>query len=296
MRGGWALAVAVALGSQAACGESYELWEGDDFELEASTRRGLVLEVEDPEIELRLGGRLHWDAAWFDDDLDPIDDDTTLRRARVYLEGDLFDDWSFKIEREFAGPGDAWKNFWIGYQPTEHLAFRAGNFIAPFGLEEVASSNYSTFLERALPSAFAPSYQTGLGVRSWGRLGSRRNFNRWTWAAAPYFEPMGDTDDDPHGTEHWGVASRATFAPLAKKRRLVHLGAAIDYRNVGERERVRDLVPPGGCTGAGPVQHRQPAGRGRGLLSRRRGRGGARLLLRAGRVHVVEAQALGSGR
>jgi phosphate-selective porin OprO/OprP len=144
----------------------------------------------------------------------------------------MFDDWSFKIEREFAGSGDTWKNLWIGYQPTEHLALRAGNFIAPFGLEEVASSNYSTFLERALPSALTPSYQTGLGVRSWGRLGSRRNFNRWTWAAAPYFEPMGDTDDDPHGTEHWGVASRATFAPLAKKRRLVHLGAAIDYRNV----------------------------------------------------------------
>ena len=230
VRGWGALAVAIALGSHAARGESYDLLRGDDYEFEASTRRGLRLSLEDPEIDLRMGGRFHWDAAWFDADRTPIEDDTEVRRARLYLEGELFDSWSFKVEREFAGAGDNWKNLWVGYRPTEDLAFRAGNFVAPFGLEEVASSNHSTFLERALPSAFAPSYQTGLGVRSDGRLGRTRG--SWTWAAAGYVEPLGDAEDDRHGTEHWGVASRATFAPLARKRRLVHLGAAVDYRNV----------------------------------------------------------------
>jgi phosphate-selective porin OprO/OprP len=237
VRGGRALAVAVLLGSQPASGESYDLLRGDAYELDASTVRGLRLELEDPEIDLRLGGRFHWDAAWFDDDRASIDDDTEVRRGRLYLEGRLLDSWSFKIEREFAGSRDGWRNLWIGWAPTRNLGFRAGNFVAPFGLEEVSSSNHSTFLERALPSTFAPSYQTGLAVRTRGRLGDDRDSRPWTWTAAGYIEPLGDVEEDRHGTEHWGFASRATFAPLDQKRRLVHLGIAADYRNVEDDTR-----------------------------------------------------------
>ena len=237
MRAGWVLAVALFVGSEPASGESYDLLRGDDYELDASTRRGLRLELDDPEIELRVGGKFAWDAAWFDADGTPIRDDTEVRRARVYLAGDLLDDWSFKIEREFAADRDGWRNLWLGYQPTQNLALRAGNFVAPFGLEEVSSSNYATFLERALPSAFAPSYQTGLGIRTRGRLGRDREENRWTWATAGYFESLGDPEEDPHQSEHWGVASRVTFAPLAEKRRLVHLGLAVDYQSMEDSSR-----------------------------------------------------------
>ncbi len=237
VRAGCVLAVAVVLGSQAASGESYDLLRGDDYELDASTRRGLRLKLDDPEIDLRLGGQLQWDAAWFDEGRTPIDDDTEVRRGRLYLKGDLLDSWSFKIEREFAADRDGWRNLWLGYEPTRNLALRIGNFVAPFGLEEVSSSSNLTFLERALPSAIAPSYQTGLGIRTRGHLGRDEGSNYWTWAAAGYFEPLGDQVQDRHGTEHWGIASRATFAPLAEKRRLVHLGVALDYRDVDGRSR-----------------------------------------------------------
>jgi phosphate-selective porin OprO/OprP len=233
VRSRWVLAVAVlVMGSEAASGESYDLLRGDDYELDASTRRGLRFEVDEPEIDLRLGGQLAWDAAWFAADGTPMSADNEIRRGRVYLEGDLLDDWSFKIEREFAPDREGWRNLWLGYEPTSKLAFRAGNFVAPFGLEEVSSSRHSTFLERALPSAFAPSYQTGLGIRIGGRLGRDREENRWTWATAGYVEPLGDSEEDPHQSDHWGVASRVTFAPLAEKRRLVHLGLAVDYQRM----------------------------------------------------------------
>ncbi len=237
MRGAWALAVTVVLGVQSASGESYDLLKADGVEVDASTRRGLRVELEDPEISLRLGGRLHWDAAWFDADRTPIDDDTEVRRARLYLTGDLFDSWSFMIERDFAQDRDGWRNLWIGYQATPNLSFRAGNFVAPFGLEEVSSSNHATFLERALPSAIAPSYQTGLGIRTRGHLGREPGSEGWTWAAAGYFEPLGDPEEDRHRTEHWGVASRATVTPLADEQRLVHLGLASDYRHVEDDTR-----------------------------------------------------------
>ena len=228
VRRGWVLAVAVVVGSQAASGESYEVVRGDDYELAASTRSGLRLEVDDPELELRLGGQFNWDAAWFAADGTPIPADNEIRRARIYLEGDLLDDWSFKIEREFAPGREGWRNLWIGYQPTRSLVFRAGNFVTPFGLEEVSSSSQSTFLERALPSAIAPSYQTGLGIRTRGRFG-REGPDRWTWVTAGYVESLGKPEEDPHQSEHWGVASRFTFTPLAERRRLVHLGVSVDY-------------------------------------------------------------------
>ena len=73
VRSGWALAVAVlVVGTEPASGESYDLLRGDDYELDASTRRGLRLELDEPEIDLRLGGQFAWDAAWFDADRSTI--------------------------------------------------------------------------------------------------------------------------------------------------------------------------------------------------------------------------------
>jgi len=234
-----------------AAAKQVNLYRDDDVRLDASSRRGLRFRVEDPQVELRLGGRLHVDALIADDDATSINDDIDVRRGRLYLAGSFLDDFSFKVEREFAGDQSGWRNVWFGYAPAEGVKFKAGNFVAPFGLEDVSSSNYSTFLERSISGAIAPSFQTGVGVQTNGSFDAGWGRSRWTWAAAPYVEPFDDKELDRHKSNHWGVATRMTFAPLAEKRRLVHLGGSFEYRDVsgGSRFRYRTRTE----TGIGPA-------------------------------------------
>lgn len=249
------LAVAIAAGSAPARAEIYDLWKTEDLELDFSPYRGFELELYEPRVELRLGGRLHLDAAIFDDDRTDIDDDTEVRRGRVYLRGELFDDWSFKTEYEFAADRSGWRNLWLRYRLPRFAgvrsSVRAGNSVAPFGLEDIAASNHSTFLERALPSALAPSYQTGVRYNARGRLGDDGRYNRWTWAVSSGIEPLGVQEDDRHKSEHLGVTSRLSFAPIAKKRRIVHLAASIDWRDLDGDSRYRVRGKPEGSLAPG---------------------------------------------
>jgi phosphate-selective porin OprO/OprP len=119
-----------------------------------------------------------------------------------------------------------------------------GNFVAPFGLENIAASNHSTFMERAASSTLGPSFQSGVMLRARGRFGKRRSRNRWTASAAFTTEPFGQTSYDRHRSEHLGFVGRLTWAPIASKRRVVHLGTAFEYRDVRGRERFRVSSKP----------------------------------------------------
>jgi phosphate-selective porin OprO/OprP len=229
----------IATCASSAEAKQWNLHRDDNTRFDVSTRRGIRFRVKEPQLELRLGGRLHLDGVHFDDDATSNDDEIDLRRGRVYLAGRAFEDWSFKVERELTADRSGWRNVWLQYRPDSDVRVRGGNFVAPFGLEDSGSSNYLTFLERALPSALAPAFQTGVGAGVRGGWDHEWGATRWTWAAAPYVEPLDDKELDRHKSNHWGVASRFTLAPLAEKRRLVHLGAAVEYRDVSGGSRFR---------------------------------------------------------
>lgn len=201
-------------------------------------RRGLELELEAIPLELRLGGRLHLDAGDVDEDRTSGSDEFEVRRGRVYLSGKAFEDWRFKVEYDFASSGtfasgqSGWKNVWLQYDLGKATSIRAGNFVAPFGLEDVAASNHATFMERALSAAIAPSFQTGVGIRTRGRVKHRFGSARWTASAGGFIEPFADSGDDRHRSKHYGFSSRVTLAPLSAPRRLVHLGASFEYRDL----------------------------------------------------------------
>ncbi|HPG23992.1 MAG TPA: porin [Myxococcota bacterium] len=216
-----------------AVARTFDIVENDDVDFDFSTRRGLRLRFREPDLSFRVGGRLHLDGLVAGEDEVPIDSpDGDLRRARLYLAGEALDLVRFKVDREFAPDRKGWRNVWIGFRLPKRTQIKVGNFVAPFGLEDPAASNYSTFLERAVSSAIAPSFQTGVLVHSSGRFGRSRSRQRWTAAAAFTSEPLGQASDDRHGTEHLGFASRVTWAPLAKKRRVVHFGASFEYRDL----------------------------------------------------------------
>lgn len=196
-----------------------------DFSLD----RGLRLRFPDADTTIHLGGRLHLDYGFFDDDLTSIDDDFDVRRGRPELEVEVGDDWKLKVEYDFAAKSRGWRAAWISWDGIPHTKLRVGNQTMPFGLEEQESSNYLPFAERSLLSALTPAYGTGLSAHTRWRLG---RFSRATVSAGVYTDPFLDRDYDRHKSEHVGVAGRATVAPLARRRRVIQLGGSFDWREV----------------------------------------------------------------
>ena len=195
-----------------------------------SAEDGLVFRFREIDTRIHLGGRLHLDYAFFDDDVTPIDDDFDVRRGRPMIEAWFGDDWKMKFEYELGVDSEGVRAAWVQWDGIDNLRVRAGNQMVPFGLEEMESSNDLVFNERSIASALAPSYGTGAVVTGSGRLFER---SRFTLAAGVYTQPFGDVDYDRHLSDHVSFATRGTFAPIARKRRVLHFGTSVDYRSVG---------------------------------------------------------------
>ena len=176
----------------------------------------------DEAFSLRIGGRLHADAAWFrNDDNDVLNkdsQDSEFRRARLFVSGKALDDWRYRFEYDFAANHDfKIKSAWVGYNGFKPFTIRAGNILEPFSLEALTSSNNITFMERALPKAFSPDYKVGALVNTYGE--------NWSAAAGLFDGNIRNGSNDG-----WGAAARVTAAPIRSKHRLLHLGAAVEYR------------------------------------------------------------------
>lgn len=190
----------------------------------------LKLQTAAGDFEFEVGGRLQADAAWFDDDVAELGDGTEIRRARLHVAGKAWNDWNFKTEVDFAEDKVSIKDAWIEYSGLKQftggipLDVKFGNFKEPFSLEELTSSRFITFMERAMINeAFVPSRNLGLQLMSHG------NVLQGGWTAAGGWFGKG-IDDSKTGDESYGVAGRLTFAPIATKTEALHFGGAIEHR------------------------------------------------------------------
>jgi len=186
--------------------------------------------------KLHFGGRIQADAAFYKDDpgLD-MGDGAEFRRARLFAKGQ-FGDFKYKAQYDFAGNGVAIKDLYIKYTGLP-VHIQVGNFKEPFSLEELTSSKYITFMERATPNAFAPSRNIGAALSGHG--------DSWSAAAGVFTNgAAGNSSID----SKFDVTGRLTFAPIHEKTRVLHLGAAINYglpnsnRTVQFRERPESHV------------------------------------------------------
>ena len=113
-----------------------------------------VLTIEGPETTIKIGGRTMIDFGFFSgDDFEaatgiPLDDGAEFRRARLYVMGTIHGNIDFKAQYEFATSiGDTtFADVYIGFQDLYGL--KVGHFKEPFGLEQLTSSRYITFMER----------------------------------------------------------------------------------------------------------------------------------------------------
>jgi phosphate-selective porin OprO/OprP len=181
------------------------------------------LEVQSGEdFYVALGGRMHIDAAWYDDDDVDMGNGAELRRLRAEIEGTVWRDFDFKAGIDFAGDDVSVKSVYLTWTGLEFMELNVGRFKEPFGLEELGSSNDTLLMERASAEVFAPGRHVGVGVESYG--------DHWTAALGAFAgeDDFGTDDDEDSG---WATTGRVTVAPFVNEGRVLHLGAAGSYRD-----------------------------------------------------------------
>lgn len=185
----------------------------------------LEIKSEDGANRIRLLGRIFYDVGAFNEDVTPLDANSQVESARLGLSGTVAHDFDFLLQYELANafrgdePKAELKDAWVAYSGLKSWNFRVGQFQEPFSLEELTSSRYITFMERALPNAFVPGYHLGAAVSYRG--------NNWQASAGYFDRAIGPGSDD----EGRGYAARVTAAPIHSKKRLLHIGASAAYRN-----------------------------------------------------------------
>jgi phosphate-selective porin OprO/OprP len=228
-----ALAVSPALG----------IAEGQDEGFKVYWKEGLRMDTADKTLRLKIGGRIFNDWAWFDEDqsietaFGSSDDGTEFRAARLYISGEVYKHAIFKAEYDFADDTSEFKDVYVGLQDLRWVGtVRVGHFKEPFGLEQLTSSRFITFMERGLPDALVPGRNTGFGINN------ALLEDRMTVATGVFYnsDDFGDSD----GNDNWQWSGRVTGTPLATAPdRLIHLGGAVRVGDPDDNTAAFDSTP-----------------------------------------------------
>ncbi len=177
------------------------------------------------------GGRLHVEASTSSPD--PVladrfefEDGIDWRRARLVLNGEFLDRFTFKIEHDIASGDIVPTDVFIEAAPDGGAAtFRSGHFREPFSLSILQSSNYHPFIARpAAATALAPGRNLGFMIHD------RLPGDRVAWAVGAFRDSDGY---DMRPGSDWSLTGRLTGLALDGEEGsdlLLHLGAGVSHR------------------------------------------------------------------
>ena len=207
--------------------------------LTAYWKDGLRFKSKNSSFKGRIRGRFHNDWIGFLSSGEQIEaaigeqleDGTEFRRARIGIEGTLYKRLEFEATYDFSDGETEFKDTYIGFISLPVVGnLRIGYMKEPFSLENLTSSNYTTFMERSLADAFTPGRNTGL------MLHNTICDQRASWAVGVFK----DSNDQGAATGDGGyhVTARLTGTPLLEHegRHLVHLGISYSHSNADEGE------------------------------------------------------------
>lgn len=195
---------------------------------------GVIYESPCSAVKLKLGGRLHIDAARYDGNKTALDDDWIVRRARLSLRADLFAVWRMGAIRSDRRRG-ALRLDMAALPRFRNAHVTVGQFQEPFGLEQAMSSNDILFMERSLVGALMPDDNVGVGVGYWGE--------RWSVAVGFFHEIYIEDTHSFSGTGQ-GVTGRIILAPQLGWEKVLHLGLSTSYRTPAHHNRLRVRATP----------------------------------------------------
>lgn len=188
----------------------------DGNDLVVNVKGPLEIKTSDGDYSVKLGGRLMWDYNYAELNGDADEDDFSIRRARLYLSGNV-KDWSYKMQFNIGNDnGGTPEDLYIRYNGWgKQAVLTVGKQNEPFGLERLESSKDISYLER---SAITEAYSPG---RSHGILFSGQR-DDITYA-------LGIFEDDSSG-DGAAVTGRVTYSPINSGDEVLHLGGAYSNR------------------------------------------------------------------
>ena len=204
-------------------------------ELKIDTKGGVEMTTYDGEFSFELGGRLMIDSVYYNGSESDLGDGTELRRARLEAEGTMFGDWGYEFGIDFADKDADIKDAYLSYEGWHPVKFQFGQFKEPFSLEEMTSSRYITFMERALPNVFAPGRHIGVGATYYGV--------DWSLAGGVFGEAF-DDDVSKEGDEGWGASGRYVYSPWHGDTQALHLAGALSYRKIDDKQEIEYDIRP----------------------------------------------------
>lgn len=193
--------------------------------LRAESKNGvLVFASDDGQFKWWLDGRLNLDACFFIEDKNSLGDGVQLRRSRLAIKTQLWEDWYAELDVNFAEEIVAMKDAFVRYENLLHRTgyVRVGNFKEPFGFEETTSSRNLQFMERSQGlDGFVPGRK--MGVEAGHFAPSYR-------VAAGIFGPDITVYETEAQDMTWNYTGRASVNALRTDHSVVHLGAAGSWR------------------------------------------------------------------
>jgi phosphate-selective porin OprO/OprP len=202
---------------------------------EVDTKGGIKVKSDDGQFVGELGGRMHLDAVFFENDDEPTapdnDNDVYFRRLRLQAKGTMYGVWEGMIQVDFRNDGaqggsdrvdTRLRDAYLAYSGFQFGKVSVGHMKIPQGLEELTSSNSLMFIERPAPlnAVTAGAYRQGLQV-----TGQTGNFSWQTMAYDANNRVAADGAADTGAG--FGLAGRATWTPIKDKTKLLHLGVSM---------------------------------------------------------------------
>lgn len=193
----------------------------------------------------KVRGRLQYDAGLISDPDDLVDGkdlgfQSYFRRARIGVEGAMPGDFKYKAEIDFGDPDTiGYGDVLIEYAPEDWpFSVRLGNMETNYSLEQMTSSRFSSFIERAqMTEAFYSGRRLGIsGGYSQGDL--RFDVGMFNTAIT-----------GSRGRDEWLFGSRLVYAPRIGENQL-HFGTSYQHRkfdtdSLGNRYRARPFIRSG---------------------------------------------------
>jgi phosphate-selective porin OprO/OprP len=215
--------------------------EKEGPEWKAYWKDGLRVESKDGKIKTRWGGRIMLDWATISADQDfedalvaegespPLEGTgVEFRRLRFFSSGTLHETMGYKLQVDLTGQDVDLKDAYIDFLKVPYVGtkvIRIGHNKEPISLEELTSSKYITFMERALPTlAFAPSRNTGILL--WNSVLNKR----LVWEAGYYYD-VGDDGDFFDDFSNTNFSARVAGTPWYRdKTHFLHLGLGYSHK------------------------------------------------------------------
>jgi phosphate-selective porin OprO/OprP len=222
--------------AQAASAQQAASDSKSDIDLKVKWKGAPEFSSADGKFKMKVRGRLQVDYNGIDQDERitgfPDVSAAELRRARLGVEGVVFYDWKYKFEVDFAGDSSEIKDAYIAYSGlADGLDLIFGNYKTPNSLEELTSSRYITFLERA---AFTDAWELDRQIGA-GFFYGKEHFT----VAAGVFGQFSENQEVWYQDFPKVGSARVTLAPINREvngvHQVLHFGAS--WR---EREQAKD--------------------------------------------------------